>query len=655
MREKIAHLKIQFLVVVLVEILVTLAVFLLFGLEFLWLPLILIILNTSLFVYYMYLTDQERQDNVLNISRILGNEAKNALVLGGVGLVIYDENNVITWMSDIFEAEAHDLINTRIVDWHDALRSMFQENLEQCLMELPDRTYEVVRQSADNLLYFKDITAYQACSQRYQAEKLVLGLIHLDNYEEVTQYEDEQIISFIDTQIRQPIISWALNLGIIIKRIKSDRYLLVLNEAIFKTIEQTNFPILAEIRQKSQQYDYPITLSMAFAREGEELNSLDEALNRLLELAQSRGGDQAAYRRLGKEVKYFGGRSESVEKRSRVRVRVMSNTLRDLIVAADQVYIMGHQAMDFDSFGAALGMSRLAQNYHKPTFILFDEADAEEKLKATIDNFYPVLAKHHNFINEATALSQLSEASLLILVDHHHEKQASHPALINEIEKIVVIDHHRRSSDFSFEPLMVYVEASASSVCELIVEFFPYQNTHIALTTEEATIMMAGVIVDTLNFKKRTGSRTFEAASALKKYGADLNLVDEILKDNFDQFQMKQKIISGAKMEYPGIIIATYPKVVNRVLLSMVADELLDIKEVTASFVIGQLDDEQIGISARSTGKINVQAIMEKMSGGGHFSAAALQKEGTVDSAYQELKETITAYFKEEENESNSN
>ncbi len=653
MKEKIARFKLQFFLVVLVELLVSLLVFLFFGVAFLWLPLLIIIVSTGLTIYYMYLVDMDREQSVMNISRILGNDAKNSLIYGGVGLVAYDEENIITWMSDIFEDYQAELLNTKITEWDQSLRKMFQDNLEQTILEYQDIIYEVVRQPANNLLFFKDITKLDYYQTVYQNEKLVLGLIHLDNYEEVTQYEDEQIVNYIDTQVRQPVVSWALDNGIIIKRIKSDRYLLVLNEMIFNQIREASFNIVAEIRQKSQQSDLPITISMVFARESEDLNELEESLNRLLELAQSRGGDQVAYRKLGKEVKYFGGRSEALEKRSRVRVRVMSNTLRDLIVASDQIFIVGHRLLDFDSFGSALGMSRLAQNYQKPTYILYNPLDTETKLAKTVESYQTVIDKYHILTTEEAALANFTPDSLLIMVDHHSEEQTSSAALLKEAERIVVIDHHRRSTDFTFEPLMVYVEASASSVCELITEFFPYQNRHITLTAEEATMMMAGVVIDTLNFKKRTGSRTFEAASLLKRYGADLTVVEEILKDDFSEVQLKNKVITKAKVDYPGIIIAPYPEVISRTMLSIVADELLEIQGINASFTIGQLDDSQVGISARSSGKINVQVIMEEMSGGGHFTAAALQKAGTVKEVYRELKDVIEAYFKEEENESN--
>ena len=343
MKEKVARFKLQYFLALLVELLISLLIFLIFGVTYLWLPLIIIIINAGLMFYYMYLADLEREQSVMNISRVLGNDAKNSLIYGGVGLVIYDDDNLITWMSDIFEDIQAGLLNTKITEWDQSLRKMFQDNLEETFFNYDGKIFEVARQSSNNILFFKDITELNHFQTVYQSEKLVLGLIHLDNYDEMTQYEDEQIVYYIDTQIRQPIVSWALDAGIIIKRSKSDRYLLVLNEDIFNSIKETSFSIVSEIRQKSQQSDLPITLSMVFAREGKDLNELDESLNRLLELAQSRGGDQVAYRKLGEEVKYFGGRSEAVEKRSRVRVRVMSNTLRDLIVGADQIFIVGHR------------------------------------------------------------------------------------------------------------------------------------------------------------------------------------------------------------------------------------------------------------------------------------------------------------------------
>lgn len=653
MIEKIDKIKVQFAVGTLLEIALIALVFIVWGTSFIWFPIILVVANTAALGYIIITVERQSQKNIVTISRVLGSDAKNAMLYGGIGLVTYNENNVVTWMSDLFEQRQVNYLNEHLSDWDEAFQKMFKEDIDQIEIDEGQYRYEVYRNAQARLLYFKDITEYATLKTQYHEDKLVLGLIHFDNYEETTQYEEEQTINYIDTQIRQPVVRWAIDHGMVIRRVKSDRYLIILNERIFSQIEEENFSILSEVRNKSQKNDLSITLSMVFGRESSNLTELDDTTNRLLELAQSRGGDQVAYRKVGKEVKYFGGRSESQEKRSRVRVRVMSNTLKDLISDATDIYIVGHKTMDFDCMGSALGMSRLAQSYRKATYIVSKTGGIEEKLQGCLNQYQEILNQRHQFISEAEALENLTEDSLVIMVDHHNVEQTGNPEIINQASKIVVIDHHRRTTDFTFEPLMVYVESSASSVCELIVEFLPYQKNRVDICAEEATIMMTGILVDTLNFKNRTGSRTFEAASVLKKYGADLSVSDELLRDEYDEFETKTKIIATAIKDDRGVVIAPYHGITSRTMISSVADSFLEVKSVEASFVIAMLDDQQVAISARSNGKINVQAIMERLNGGGHFTAAALQKAGTVDEVKKELEDALVSYFKEEENESN--
>jgi c-di-AMP phosphodiesterase-like protein len=528
---------------------------------------------------------------------------------------------------------------------------LFTGEEETITVEVDDYIYQVVRKEDGQTLFLKDVTVRNHLSTLYEKEQVVLGLIHLDNYEETIQYEEEQKIAFIDSKLRQPMVEWAKTKGIFVKRIKSDRYLLVLNEKIFNDLMNDKFSILNYIRTTAQEMDVAITLSMAFARGTSDFIQLEEMVNNLLELAQSRGGDQIAIKQFGEDVKYFGGSSEAQEKRSKVRVRVIAQTLRDLIQQASDVIVVGHKEMDFDCMGAAVCISRIVQSYGKTVRIVAKSGGIEAKLNNAMIRYKEVLSLNHRLVTESDALDNLSKDSLVIMVDHHVANQSNAQSVIERAKKVVVIDHHRRNADFNFTPVLVYLETAASSTSELATELIPYQTNLVEFESTEATLILTGILIDTNRFRNRTGSRTFEAASLLKKYGADTYEADDLLKDDFSDFEMKTRILQNCERMNGFAISALYDgTVAPRAILSQVADSMLSIKDVEAAFVIANIDPQTVALSARSKGKINVHVIVERMSGGGHFSAAALQRENTtVAKLKEELDEALKKYMEEEE------
>ncbi len=381
---------------------------------------------------------------------------------------------------------------------------------------------------------------------------------------------------------------------------------------------------------------------MAFALGTDDLIKLDEMSNRALELSQGRGGDQVAVKVDGEDIRYYGGGSEAQEKGSKVRVRVLSQTLRELIIRANNVIIVGHKTMDFDCFGAAIGISRIVQNLKKPVSIVTYSGGIEKKLNQAIELYQDDLSSLHTLIDEDRALSELKQDTLVILVDHHNKSQTNASRVIEKASKIAIIDHHRRTQDFEFNPIFAYIETSSSSTSEMVAEFFVYQSSQIELTDIEATIMFTGILIDTNHFSQRTGSRTFETAAHLRSLGADPAEADNLLKEDFGEFDLRTDVLNRAR-KVGNYIVAPYEdQVLSRAMISQVANNLLKIQGVEASFVISPLNDDRVGISARSKGNINVQVIMEDMGGGGHFSMAAVQKENTsVAAMTQELEEII--------------
>ncbi|HBZ40481.1 MAG TPA: DHH family phosphoesterase [Erysipelotrichaceae bacterium] len=657
MFEQFAKLRIKIIVILAAEVVVFSLVHFVYQVGFNGFDTVIILVNIALIWILVDTYQEDQKKRVLTISRVLGSDAKEAFLFGEVGFLTYDENYIITWISELLEDRGYDVIGKKVTNWLPKTKTLFTGDDETVIEDIDETMYQIIRKEDGQTLFLKDVTMSYHLSDLYEKEQVVLGLIHLDNYEETIQYEEEQKTSIIESKLRQPVVDWAKSKGMFVKRIKNDRYLLVLNEKIFQEIMNERFSILNYIRSTAQQMDVAITLSMAFARGTADFQQLEEMVNNLLELAQSRGGDQIAIKRFSEDVKYFGGSSEAQEKRSKVRVRVIAQTLRDLIQQSSDVIVVGHKEMDFDCFGAALGISRIVQSYGKTVRVVTRSGGIEAKLSGAIVKHKEILDTNHHFINETEALEDLKKDTLVVMVDHHIANQSNAQSVIEKAKKVVVIDHHRRSGDFSFNPVLVYVETAASSTSELVTELVPYQTNLVSFESAEATIILTGILIDTNRFRNRTGSRTFEAASLLKKYGADTYEADDLLKDDFNDFEMKTKLLKNCEKKPGGILISALNdgSVAPRAILSQVADSMLSIKDVEAAFVIANIDEKTVALSARSKGKVNVHTIVEKMSGGGHFSAAALQRENTtVVKLKEELEEALKTYMEEEEHKHES-
>lgn len=656
--DKLENLKVQVVIIILAEVV---ALFALYMADIEGIPImpmvILLLINIGIVIWIIMRYQGERNERYIDISHILGHDAKDALVFGEVGIITYNEQYNVTWINDFLDERDIDIVGKKLTAWIPALSDLFQGDVDEVTAMKDDFVYEFSRKENGQVLYVKDVTELTILKEKYKKDGIVAGLLQLDNYMEIQQYEDEGTMAQINMQLRQPLIEWAGRYGMFIRRLRSDRFLVILNEAIFEDVIKDRFDILNTIRKNAEDIDASITLSMSFARGTDDFQLLDTMVNDLLELAQSRGGDQAAVKRYGESVKYYGGSSEAHEKRSKVRVRVMSQAIKEAIIEARQVFVVGHQNMDFDCMGGALCMSRLVQSYGKECCIVSGSGGIEQQLAEALEDVKNELAARHKFIDDVEGSKLIQDDDLLIVVDHHNPKQCGALLTLQSAKRIIVLDHHRRSEDFIRNPLLVYVESSASSVCELVTEFLPYQSNKIDLSEVEATLMYVGILVDTNHFKMRTGSRTFEAAAYLKTLGVDPIVAENMLKEDFEDFEAKTAIMKFAQRYAGTMIIAAVDTgtTCNRTLMSQAADSLLNIKGVEASYVVAPIEGNKVAISCRSKGIVNVQLIMEKMHGGGHFSAAALQREQTsVKEITQELRLMINEYL-EEIKETNTN
>ncbi|SOC08161.1 c-di-AMP phosphodiesterase-like protein [Ureibacillus xyleni] len=570
-----------------------------------------------------------------------------ALLEMPIGILLVNDKFIIEWanpyMSQVLDEES--LIGEEMFILSDELYNLTKsdEKREQTVT-INDRKYKVVYKQEEKLLYFFDVTEQLKIESQYYADRTVLAILFIDNYDELTQGMDDQSRSLINSVVTSIINEWASSHGIFAKRINSDRFLAILNEKILTELEKKKFSILDDIREKTAQKNLSLTLSIGVGAGSSSLIKLGELAQSSLDLVLGRGGDQVAIKQPNGKLRFYGGKTNPVEKRTRVRARVISHALQDLIIESDQVFIMGHKNPDMDSIGAAIGVRKMAQKNKINGYIVlnFDELNGSvNRLMGNIERNSDI---YQYFISPEEALSLMTEKSLVAIVDTHKPILVADDRLLKRSEKIVVIDHHRRGEDFIKNPTLVYMEPYASSTAELVTELLEYQPEDEKLTKLEATALLAGIIVDTKSFTLRTGARTFEAASYLRTNGADTVLVQQLLKEDIDTYIERSKIIQTVEFVYPGIAVAygQENKIYDSVLIAQTADILLTVKDVSASFVVAHRPDGLIGISARSLGDFNVQLVMEKLGGGGHLTNAACQIDAdTIDQAISLLNNAI--------------
>ncbi|WP_025027545.1 DHH family phosphoesterase [Caldalkalibacillus mannanilyticus] len=569
-----------------------------------------------------------------------------------LGIILYDEEHKVQWHNRyvVDQLGIEEIMGgKKINDVLPKLEQWIIEGNQEGTFRHQNLVLQLISQPEERLLYLFDHTEYHQLQTKHRQGQVVFLHIHLDNLDEVTQGLDEQRRALMMSEVSRALNNWTQELGIYIKRTNSDKFFGIMNEHSLRQLEENKFEILDTIRELTSQNKIPVTLSIGVGAGTENLLELGQLSQSSLDIALGRGGDQAAVKRGTGKITFYGGKSSAIEKRTRVRARVISHALRDLIRESDQVFIMGHRDPDMDSIGAAIGVLKAVHVNQKTGYILLDTNQQTAGIHKLMQEIKKSEDLYKHFIPSSEALELKTEKSLLVIVDVHRPSLVMEGKVLDSISRRVVIDHHRRGEEFVTEPLLVYMEPYASSTSELVTELLEYQSTDLKMTSIEATAMLAGIVVDTKSFAFRTGSRTFDAASYLRHHGADTSLVQKILKEDMDQFIKRAKIVANAEIyaEKIAISIGEMDEKYGQVLLAQAADTLLTMNQVIASFVLSQRPDGIITISARSLGEINVQMIMEKLEGGGHLTNAATQIEGkSLDEVIEWLKEVIDDYFR---------
>ena len=562
-----------------------------------------------------------------------------------IGLVVIDAEDHIEWINQYMSEHLETNVISEPVNevFPNILKQL--ERIQEIEIEHGQYHYHVRYSEEEHCLYFFDITEEVHTNELYEESKPIIATLFLDNYDEITQNMNDTQRSEINSMVTRIISRWATEYNIYFKRYSSDQFVAYLNQKILAEIEDSNFEILSQLREKSVGYRAQLTLSIGVGEGTEDLIELGELSQSGLDLALGRGGDQVAIKNMNGNVRFYGGKTDPMEKRTRVRARVISHALKDILTEGDKVIIMGHKRPDLDAVGAAIGVSRFASMNNLEAYVVLNEEDIDPTLSRVMEEIDKKPELKERFVTSDEAWDMMTSKTTVVVVDTHKPEMVLDENILNKANRKVVIDHHRRGESFISNPLLVYMEPYASSTAELVTELLEYQPTEQRLSRLESTIMYAGIIVDTRNFTLRTGSRTFDAASYLRAHGADTILTQQFLKDDVDTYINRSELIRTVEVQDHGVAIAhgSNVKIYHPVTVAQAADELLSLEGIEASYVVAKREDNLIGISARSLGGINVQLTMEALGGGGHLTNAATQIKGvTIEEAIEQLQQAIT-------------
>ena len=635
---------------------------------------ILIIISIILYISilcYTYFANNKRKSEISeqlqDLTLTVDSAAKSSLINSPFPLVILETNGNIVWKSSKFVTEFADIdmdnyIDDLIIDIKDEIEKSDNKKRKSVIrqIQIGKKTYTVQGEFAKSkkyerkkspeymmILYFIDETEKVKLKQENEDKKICVGIIMIDNYEEVTQRVDAEQKTQLMAKVESTIYDWVNETNGILVKADRDTYVYVFEQKNLEKIKEEKFAILDSIKNLVRKDKIQLTLSIAISNEGDTERDVYKSASAAMDVILGRGGDQAVIRQNGKYL-FFGGKVEEVEKRTKVKARIVAHALEELIKENDKIMIMGHTNPDIDAIGSALGIYRIAKTLEKEAKIVANvETPSIKDLYESIKDQYQEV-----FISSETALAQVDSGTLIIVVDTHKKTYVESPELLTKTNKIVIIDHHRRSADFIDNSILTFQEVYASSAAELVTEIIQYTQNEVELSEVEAETLYAGIMMDTKNFTFKTGVRTFEAAAYLRRCGVDIIKVKKWFQSDLESYNTISEIVRKAEIVRDSIGISIYDvqEKETSLICAKAADELLTIGNITASFVLGLMEDGKVCISGRSIGDVNVQMILEKLGGGGHITLAGAQLENvTIDEAKQELISKINEYFEEKE------
>ena len=600
--------------------------------------LLLILLTIGLSFITLKQVMQDTTHYISDLSYKIKRSEQEALLKMPIGILMLNDLAEVVWvnptMQKLFGQE--EILGKKLTEADEELAKVINDNMsnkDSVEIKWQDKRFNMLVQSDINVVYLLDITHYAEIQKQYDDSRLVIGQIFIDNYDEVTQSMNDTNISNLSNYITNELSSWASQMGMFLKMIDEDHYFVLAYTKSLTQMEKEKFKLLDRIRERTSKQNFPVTLSIGLAYGGTNLAKLSRLSQSNLDLALGRGGDQVVVRGVDdSQARFYGGKTNPMEKRTRVRARMISQALQELMSQSDDIFVMGHARPDMDSIGACLGIRRIAKMNGKQCWLVLDTDNLHSDIQRLLDEIdnYPDIKE--SIISPEEALQKATKKSLLLMLDLSKPSISMSPELYDQLKnRVIVIDHHRRGEEFPENPMLVYIEPYASSTCELITEMFEYQSRYSddPINKLEATAMLTGIIIDTKSFSLRTGTRTFDAASYLRSVGADSQMSQHFMKENVQSFLQRNHLID--RVEFVGngnaVVVGENDRAYDPVTAAQAADSLLTVSGVQASYVVTHRSEDIIGISARSNGETNVQIIMEKMGGGGHLSNAATQIE----------------------------
>ena len=595
------------------------------------------ILIFAAIIGYTYFANNKRKSEISetlqDLTLTVDSTAKSSLINSPFPLLILETNGNIVWKSSSFVTEfqhidVNDYIDELVYDIKAQIENEKQVNKDKTIqkqIKIDKKIYRVYGKFVNSrnkekknkkeymmVLYFLDETEKCKLQEEYENSKTCIGMIMVDNYEETFQLLESEEVAQCKAEIDKYIYEWINKWDGVLVKSERDRYICFFEQRHLKAIKEDKFSILDKIKEIDLKSEVQLTLSIAISNEGATQKDKYKSVTTAMDIVLGRGGDQAVIRE-NDIYKFFGGRTQEVERRTKVKARVVAHALENLIQESSKVLIMGHTNPDIDALGSAMGMYRFVKNMNKNGYII----DSENA--AALDSFKEVLAKEEEYedvlISKEVALENIDEDTLLIVVDTHKKNYVESEEILEKCPKVVIIDHHRRSADFIENATLMFQEVYASSAAELVTELLQYATQKVDLKTIEAESLYAGIMMDTKNFTFKTGVRTFEAAAYLRRCGVDIIRVKKWFQSDLESFNKIADIVKRAEIVNDTIAISINKEKTKdaSIVCAKAADELLTISDITASFVLGYMEDKRICISGRSIGDINVQVILEKL------------------------------------------
>ncbi|PAT02449.1 50S ribosomal protein L9 [Candidatus Izimaplasma bacterium ZiA1] len=548
-----------------------------------------------------------------------------------IGIVLYNDQETIIWANNYAKVIFENKLEERQIETinHDLFDFVHNPQFNpETLIKVYSNTYQVENDERRKILYFTEVTEKVTLRKQYDDSTDVIGMLNLDNLDDATSVLDVSERSLIVGKYLALLEEWSTSYDFYLVPITISKLVVFMSKSDLQKQIDNGFKVIEQIGQLAREYDMHVTLSAGFACSNIKLNKLGDIAQEALNQALSRGGDQVVVNIENSDLKYFGGNTNTAEKRTRITTRINTQKLERLFEDSDKVFIMPHKYPDTDALGASMGVLKMAQAYKKEAYIVLNSNELDNTVQKVLQLIeYEYVTLLNNIIQVEDALELVKKNDLLVLVDHHSYGQMIERKMLLKSKNLVIIDHHRKLVDAIPDAIISYIEPYASSSVELITEMINVSSKDVSLNQFEATIMLSGIMVDTNNFIYRTGARTFEASAILRKFGAETFKVKNILRENLEEIQLKAQLLTRAEVinKYYSVVEVPEGIPVNRNLLAKIANDLLEIDGTVASFAIGVLENNLVGISARSLDKFNVQVIMENFNGGGHLNNAGAQ------------------------------